>query len=75
MEDLTFSNILLIKPYVGPQWLVEVDGSPITGADVDAELADTEVEIVDTGVRGWGYDAIIAVTTAWGDTYCYLANR
>lgn len=75
MDDLTFSAIRNINPYVAPQWLVEITGSKITGADVDRELGDCEIEIVDDNVMGWGYDCIIAVTTDFGGTHHYLANR
>jgi hypothetical protein len=75
MEDYTFSAIRNINPYVAPQWLVEVEGSEITGRDLDRELDGCEVEIIEDNVMGWGYDVIIAATAEDGQTYYYLANR
>ncbi len=74
METLDFSEIRPIKPYVAPNWFVEVDGSAYRGSDIEAELIDTEVEIIEADVAGWGYDVIISVTSEWGQTH-FLANR
>ncbi len=74
METLDFSEIRPIKPYVAPNWFVEIDGSAYRGDDINAELVDTEVEIIETGLMGWGYDVIISVTSEWGTSH-FLANR
>ncbi len=74
METLDFSEIQPIKPYVAPDWFVEFDGSTCRGADINAELVDTEVEIIETDLVGWGYDVIISVTSEWGQSH-FLANR
>ncbi len=74
MEALDFSEIRPIKPYVAPYWFIEVDGCACRGGDIDAELVDTEVEIIDADVLGWGYDVIISVTSEWGQLH-FLANR
>ncbi len=75
MEDLTFSRLLPIKPYVTPQWFVEFDGRVLTGVDVDFELQNTEVEILDDDVLGYGYDLIVSATDERGESRHYLANR
>ncbi len=75
METLTFSELRLIKPYVAPQWFVEIDGSAITGKGMEAELNDCEVEIIEDDVLGWGYDVIISATNEYGESCHYLANR
>ncbi len=74
MEDLTFSRLLPIKPYVAPQWFVEFDGRVLTGVDVDSELQNTEVEILDDDFL-YGYDLIISATDERGESRHYLASR
>ncbi len=74
LDTAEYTALRPIKPYVGPQWFVEIDGSEVTGADVDEWLDGCEVEVLDTNVIGWGYQVIIRATADDGATYDYLAN-
>jgi hypothetical protein len=65
----------MIRPFVGPQWLIEVHpNAEESGAD-DLEAINTfEIEVLSTDLRGWGeYNAVIRVTD--GDVEAdYLAR-
>ena len=57
----------LIRPYEGPQWLVE----PYAGGELDADDLDAlnalTVEVVESDIAGWdGYDAIVRADDGTG---------
>lgn len=69
----TYTKLQPIRPYVSPQWLVEIDGDEVE--DVDAELAEARtVTNLNEYIQGWdGYTTIISTLDENWETRYYLA--
>ena len=67
--DLVLRAAQQIRPYQGPQWLVEPIGDPITDQDELDQFEDWDIRY--ERIIGWGdYDAII-----WCGGSNYLVTR
>jgi hypothetical protein len=74
-DRVTVTAAQMIRPFVGPQWLIEVHpNAEESDADDLAAINAAEIEVLSTELRGWGeYNAVIRVTD--GDVEAdYLAR-
>ena len=73
LETAVVTAARMIRPYVAPQWLIEVhpNAEESDADDLDA-INVSEIEVLSTNLRGWGeYTSVIHVLDP--DTY-YLAR-
>jgi hypothetical protein len=77
MERLMATSVVteahMIKPYVGPAYLVELVGDACSEDDISSINEEWGFDIIDTYIMRWGYEAIIQVRIP-GEPQFYLAN-
>lgn len=74
-DRVTVTAARMIRPFEGPQWLIEVHPNAEESDADDLEAVNAaEIEVLSTELRGWGeYNAVIRVT-ANGVEADYLAR-